>query len=94
MTWDQVKGAWKELRGAMRERWGKLTDSDLDTIAGQREQLVGAIQRQYGVTRAQVEEQVAAFEKLVAKKFESGTARKGTGIKRASGRPVAKSSLR
>jgi uncharacterized protein YjbJ (UPF0337 family) len=76
MTWDQVKGAWKELRGTVRERWGKLTDSDLDTIAGQRDQLLGAIQRQYGVTRAQVEEQVAAFEKLVAVKFASSAEKK------------------
>ena len=79
MTWDQVKGAWKELRGTVRERWGKLTDSDLDTIAGQREQLVGAIQRQYGVTRAQVEEQVTAFEKLVATKLSTTTENKKSG---------------
>jgi uncharacterized protein YjbJ (UPF0337 family) len=69
MTWDQVKGGWKELRGSVRERWGKLTDSDLDTIAGQRDQLVGAIQRKYGVARGEVEEQVAAFETLVASKL-------------------------
>ena len=70
MTWDQVKGAAKELRGTVRERWGKLTDNDLDMIAGRRDQLLGAIQRQYGATREKVEEQVAAFEKLVGVKFE------------------------
>jgi uncharacterized protein YjbJ (UPF0337 family) len=74
MTWDQVQGAWKELRGMVRERWGKLTDNDLDMIAGRREQLVGAIQRHYGVARAQVEEQVAAFEGLVGTKFQNVTA--------------------
>jgi uncharacterized protein YjbJ (UPF0337 family) len=36
MNWDQVKGQWKELKGSVREKWGKLTDDDLESIAGQK----------------------------------------------------------
>jgi CsbD-like len=39
MNWDQVAGKWKEVKGKAREKWGKLTDDDLDVIAGRREQL-------------------------------------------------------
>ena len=44
MNWDQLQGSWKEYKGKVREKWGKLTDDDLDTINGKREQLVGRIQ--------------------------------------------------
>lgn len=48
MNWDQVAGNWKQVRGRIREQWGKLTDSDLDIIAGRRDQLVGVLQERYG----------------------------------------------
>ena len=63
MNWDIIKGDWKQFRGKVREKWGKLTDDDLDVIAGRREQLVGIIQKRYGVTKDQVEEQVDEFER-------------------------------
>ena len=71
MTWDKIKGSWKELHGTVREQWGKLTDDDLVAIAGQRERLVGAIQRQYGTTRADIETEVSAFEQKLAAKFRA-----------------------
>ncbi|PYV59113.1 MAG: hypothetical protein DMG91_02235 [Acidobacteria bacterium] len=37
MNWDQIEGKWKQLKGSAKERWGKLTDDDLDTIAGKRD---------------------------------------------------------
>jgi hypothetical protein len=43
MNWDQVAGNWKQLRGTVREKWGQLTDDDLDQIAGRRDQLVGKL---------------------------------------------------
>jgi len=42
MNWDQVEGKWKQYAGKMKEKWGKLTDDDLTTINGKREQLVGS----------------------------------------------------
>ena len=41
MNWDQVKGNWKQATGRVKEQWGKLTDDDLDVVAGRREQLAG-----------------------------------------------------
>ncbi|MEZ4457333.1 MAG: CsbD family protein [Gemmatimonadales bacterium] len=58
MTWDQIKGNWKQFRGSAKEQWGKLTDDDLDRIEGKREQLEGAIQTRYGKTREMVKEEV------------------------------------
>lgn len=51
MNWDQIEGNWKRLRGKARERWGKLTDDDLDVIRGKRDQLVGAVQKRYGLAK-------------------------------------------
>jgi uncharacterized protein YjbJ (UPF0337 family) len=58
MNADQMKGKWTELKGAVRERWGKLTDDDLDVIAGQQEQLIGRIQNRYGIVKEEAQKQV------------------------------------
>lgn len=58
MNSDQMSGKWKQLKGSARERWGKLTDDDLDVINGQTEQLVGKIQERYGVAREAAQKQV------------------------------------
>jgi len=63
MNWDQVEGKWKELRGSVRERWGKLTDDDIDVIAGRRDQLAGKLQQQYGYGKEQAETEIDAFLK-------------------------------
>lgn len=55
MNQDTLKGEWGQLRGRVRKRWGKLTDDDLDQIAGDREILVGKLQERYGRAREQVE---------------------------------------
>ena len=41
MSWDRIEGSWRQLRGRVREQWGKLTDDDLDVIAGKRDILLG-----------------------------------------------------
>ena len=63
MNWDSIEGNWKSAKGKLREQWGKLTDDDLDVIAGKRDQLVGAIQKAYGKTKDEVEQEVSAYEK-------------------------------
>jgi uncharacterized protein YjbJ (UPF0337 family) len=62
MNWDIAKGQWKELRGKVKEQWGKMTDDDLDRIEGQRDQLLGTVQQKYGVAKDEAERQVKAFE--------------------------------
>ena len=44
MDWNRVEGNWKQVKGSVKEKWGQLTDDDLDTINGRREQLEGKIQ--------------------------------------------------
>lgn len=63
MNWDQVAGNWKQLRGSLREQWGKLTDDDLHEIAGRREQLVGRLQERYGWAKEEAERQADEFVK-------------------------------
>jgi uncharacterized protein YjbJ (UPF0337 family) len=55
MNVDILKGQWKELQGKVRQQWGKLTDDDLATIKGDRDVLMGKIQKYYGRTREQVQ---------------------------------------
>jgi uncharacterized protein YjbJ (UPF0337 family) len=63
MNWDRVEGRWKLLKGKVREQWGKLTDDDLDLIAGHRDRLAGRLQHQYGLAQDEVERQIKEFEK-------------------------------
>ena len=55
MNWDQVEGKWKQLKGSVKERWGKFTDDDLDVIAGRRETLIGKLQERYGMAREEAQ---------------------------------------
>ena len=64
MNSDQMKGKWKQMKGSVKERWGKLTDDDIDVINGQQEQLVGKIQECYGISRDQADREVKEWEKL------------------------------
>lgn len=63
MNWDRVEGNWKTFQGQVRQQWGKLTDDDLDVIAGRRDELIGRIQNAYGMARDEAEKQVTAWEK-------------------------------
>ena len=63
MNWDQIKGNWKQVTGKAKEQWGKLTDDDLDVVAGRREQLAGKIQERYGLAKEEVESQIVAWER-------------------------------
>lgn len=58
MNWDQIEGKWKQLKGSAKARWGELTDSDFDSLDGEREQLVGIIRERYGITKELAEKQV------------------------------------
>jgi uncharacterized protein YjbJ (UPF0337 family) len=70
MNWDTVKGQWKQFRGQVKEQWGKLTDDDLDRIEGKRDQLLGTVQKRYGIARDEAERQLREFETAQAAEFE------------------------
>jgi len=57
MNKDIFEGKWKEMRGQMKEWWGKLTDNELEQAGGNAEQIVGLLQQKYGYTRERAEEE-------------------------------------
>jgi uncharacterized protein YjbJ (UPF0337 family) len=58
MNWDRIEGEWKQMKGSVKEQWGKLTDDDLDVAAGKRDQLVGKVQNRYGIAKDEAEKQI------------------------------------
>jgi uncharacterized protein YjbJ (UPF0337 family) len=58
MDWNRVEGSWKQMKGKIKEKWGQLTDDDLDQIAGRQDQLEGKIQERYGIAKDQVRKDV------------------------------------
>lgn len=62
MNWDQIAGNWKQAKGTVKEKWGQLTDDDLTNIAGKRDQLVGQVQKRYGIAKEEAERQVKEWE--------------------------------
>ena len=69
MNWDQVEGKWKQLKGSVKQKWGKLTDSDLDYIAGKRDEFTGRLQERYGLAKEEAQKQ--ADEWLKAQRDEA-----------------------
>jgi uncharacterized protein YjbJ (UPF0337 family) len=61
MDWNRVEGSWKQVKGTVKEKWGKLTDDDLDVINGRREQLEGKLQERYGFAKDQIRKEVDAW---------------------------------
>jgi uncharacterized protein YjbJ (UPF0337 family) len=64
-----MQGKWKQIKGSVKERWGKLTDDDIDVVNGQSEQLIGRIQERYGIAKDDARKQVDEF--LNSQHFDS-----------------------
>jgi uncharacterized protein YjbJ (UPF0337 family) len=62
INWNQAEGNWKQFKGKIRQKWGQLTDDEIDEIAGNRDILIGKLQERYGIEQAEVERQVKEFE--------------------------------
>jgi uncharacterized protein YjbJ (UPF0337 family) len=71
MNWDILKGQWTQLKGKMRQQWGKLTDDELDQIQGDREVLIGKLQQRYGRSREQVEQEVDRWLQQVGRETKA-----------------------
>jgi uncharacterized protein YjbJ (UPF0337 family) len=61
MNWQQIEGKWDRMRGKVREKWGKLTDDQIDVIAGKREQLIGALKESYGLEKERAAREIDAW---------------------------------
>jgi len=65
MNWDIIEGKWKQVRGQAKQKWGKLTDDDLDQIGGKRDQLIGKLQERFGYERDRAEREVREWSQTL-----------------------------
>lgn len=65
MNWDQIEGKWKQLKGSAREKWGDLTNDDLEFVAGHRDRLVGRLQERYGYLREDAQKRADEWAQAV-----------------------------
>ncbi len=72
MNSDILKGKWREIKGGVKQKWGKLTDDDLTQIEGKEEQLLGVLQKRYGYSKEKAQEE---YERFMARYHESPEAR-------------------
>ena len=61
MNWDRIQGNWKQVSGRVKAQWGKLTDDDIEVVAGRREELAGKIQARYGGAIEDAHKQLAEW---------------------------------
>lgn len=62
MNKDRIEGNWKQFKGEVQKKWGKLTDDQFDQIEGSRTKLAGQIQESYGIAKDEAEKQVDEWE--------------------------------
>lgn len=84
MNWDQVEGKWKQYKGQAKEKWGKLTDDDLDVIDGRRQQLVGKLQERYGTAKDVAEKQADEFVRSLNEQAAEEAAAERRTVRRAA----------
>lgn len=65
MNTDQLAGKWKQMKGAAKQQWGKLTDDDLEMINGQRDSLIGKLQERYGMVKEEAQKKADEWLKTV-----------------------------
>ncbi len=61
MNWDQIEGQWKDLKGSVREKWAKITDDDVELIAGKKDRFVGKLQERYGLAKDRAEVEIDEY---------------------------------
>jgi len=62
MNQDQMQGNWQQVKGKLREKWGELTDDELEQTKGNRDQIAGKIREKYGIAKDEAQQQVAQVE--------------------------------
>lgn len=63
MNWERISGNWAHWKERVRERWGRLTDDELSSVAGRREQLTERLQVAYGLKSDEAERQIRNWER-------------------------------
>lgn len=90
---DTLQGKWKEIKGKVKQTWGKLTDDDLAQIDGRREQLVGKLQQRYGYAKERADEEIRRFEKTFPTESTQQPTHAGRSTTPSSSRPSNPSSF-
>jgi uncharacterized protein YjbJ (UPF0337 family) len=62
MNWERIEGNWEKFQGKVLEQWDKLSENEVDVIAGRRNVLSSRIQEIYGVSKDEAERQIRRFE--------------------------------
>jgi len=65
MQWNDIQKDWKALSKNFNAKWSKLTDADLNTIAGKRDVLVESLCERYDKDAAKVEKEIDEFVKTL-----------------------------
>lgn len=63
MNTDIAEGKWKQMKGALKQKWGELTDDELDQVEGRTERFYGLMQEKYGMARERAEEELKQTER-------------------------------
>jgi uncharacterized protein YjbJ (UPF0337 family) len=61
MNKDIIEGKWNEIKGQVKQKWGKITDNDITQMKGSYQELTGHIQKAYGYQKDQAEKEVNSF---------------------------------
>jgi uncharacterized protein YjbJ (UPF0337 family) len=61
MNSDRTAGQWKQIKGSIKEKWGKLTDDEIAQLEGNSEKLAGKLQERYGLAREDAEREARDF---------------------------------
>lgn len=81
MNSDQFEGKWKQLKGSVKQRWGKLTDDDITSLSGKKDELVGKIQERYGITKEQAHKEADEWARAANRDLDATTASHTSGTK-------------
>ncbi len=65
MNWDMIEGNWKQYKGMARQRWGKLTDDDLELAKGKRDEMAGRLQERYGYSKEEAERELDTWTRSI-----------------------------
>lgn len=84
MNWDQLQGKWKQMKGSIRQQWGRLTDDDLEVIAGNRDAFLGKVQERYGIAKEEAQKRVEEWLHAAA---ETDSAHGSASQRAFSGKP-------
>jgi uncharacterized protein YjbJ (UPF0337 family) len=65
MNWEQIEGKWSQIKGSVKQKWGKLTDDDLAFINGSRDKFIGRLEERYGISKEQAQKQIEEWTSKV-----------------------------